>query len=227
MLMERNVVRLAAVAAGLSAVLASDDSPSTAATISETDDFDQTLCNVSGIWHGHPGGPRGKISPISIPVVQSAGGGAFTAMITHHGTINGSIVHYDNLTGTLSANTLDNATAPACTRISWHNKKHTYWCKEPWCAWTPAPAPWVPPPPPPPSPPGLPNVIFIITDDQDVELGSLSSMPILQRELVEQGTTLQNFFVTVPVHYVSSSSKMHMVCARRRVMLAPVRVCFC
>ena len=43
------------------------------------------------------------------------------------------------------------------------------------------------------------DVIFIITDDQDVELGSLSSMPILQRELVQQGTTLANFFVDVPV----------------------------
>ena len=42
-------------------------------------------------------------------------------------------------------------------------------------------------------------MIFIITDDQDVELGSLSSMPILQRELVQQGTTLANFYVDVPV----------------------------
>lgn len=165
-------------------------------------------CNLSGVWHGHPDGPRGSISPIPIPVVQPAGAETFSAMGNKHGTINGSTVQYDGLEGTLSSNTAHNKSAPPCTRISWHNAKRTYWCKEPWCGWTPSPAPWVPPPPPPPPPPGvtLPNIIFIITDDQDVQLGSLSSMPILQRELVQKGTTLQNFFVTVPVRPCTSQT---------------------
>ncbi len=40
-----------------------------------------------------------------------------------------------------------------------------------------------------------PNVILILTDDQDLLLGSLDSMPRLQQLLVEQGTTFTNAYV--------------------------------
>lgn len=52
----------------------------------------------------------------------------------------------------------------------------------------------------PPVPPGadtLPNIILIITDDQDV--GSLAHMPRLQETLVRQGLRFDNAFVTTPV----------------------------
>jgi arylsulfatase A-like enzyme len=49
-------------------------------------------------------------------------------------------------------------------------------------------------------------VVFIITDDQDVELGSLNAMPIVKKELIEQGTMLRNFFVDVPVCCPSRTS---------------------
>jgi len=45
-----------------------------------------------------------------------------------------------------------------------------------------------------PAPP-KPNVILILTDDQDLLLGSLDSMPHLQQLLVDQGTTFTNAFV--------------------------------
>ena len=42
-----------------------------------------------------------------------------------------------------------------------------------------------------------PNVILVLTDDQDLLLGSLDSMPRLQQLLVEHGTTFSNAFVPV------------------------------
>lgn len=41
-----------------------------------------------------------------------------------------------------------------------------------------------------------PNFVFIITDDQDLELGSVEYMPLLQQHLKNQGTFFQNHFVT-------------------------------
>ena len=42
-----------------------------------------------------------------------------------------------------------------------------------------------------------PNIIFILTDDQDAR--SLTKMPIVQRELVEKGTTFENGILATPV----------------------------
>jgi N-acetylglucosamine-6-sulfatase len=42
-----------------------------------------------------------------------------------------------------------------------------------------------------------PNIIFVLTDDQDAE--SLSHMPKVQDQLVEKGTTFENGILTLPV----------------------------
>ncbi|RYC62613.1 hypothetical protein CHU98_g3596 [Xylaria longipes] len=43
-----------------------------------------------------------------------------------------------------------------------------------------------------------PNIVFIITDDQDLHLGSLDYQPVVKREMVEKGTTFsQHYYVTV------------------------------
>jgi len=41
-----------------------------------------------------------------------------------------------------------------------------------------------------------PNIVFIIADDLDVELGTLGYMPHLQELLVAQGMTVDDFFVS-------------------------------
>lgn len=40
-----------------------------------------------------------------------------------------------------------------------------------------------------------PNIVFILTDDQDLQLDSLSYMPILQHQLQNKGTFYENHFV--------------------------------
>ena len=42
-----------------------------------------------------------------------------------------------------------------------------------------------------------PNVVFILTDDQDLHLNSLNYMPFLQNHLLEQGTFYKRHFCTV------------------------------
>ncbi|KAH7411555.1 arylsulfatase [Phaeosphaeria sp. MPI-PUGE-AT-0046c] len=42
-----------------------------------------------------------------------------------------------------------------------------------------------------------PNIVFIMSDDQDRQLGSLDYMPVLQRELVGKGVEFENHFGTV------------------------------
>ncbi|PNY29948.1 Arylsulfatase [Tolypocladium capitatum] len=42
-----------------------------------------------------------------------------------------------------------------------------------------------------------PNIILILTDDQDLHLGSLDYMPSVQRELISEGTSFSNHFTTV------------------------------
>lgn len=42
-----------------------------------------------------------------------------------------------------------------------------------------------------------PNIVFILTDDQDLHLNSLDYMPLLQKHLVQQGTFYQRHFATV------------------------------
>ncbi|KAF7538703.1 hypothetical protein G7054_g2745 [Neopestalotiopsis clavispora] len=42
-----------------------------------------------------------------------------------------------------------------------------------------------------------PNFVFIMTDDQDLHLSSLDHMPLLQKYLVDEGTTFNKHFCTV------------------------------
>lgn len=52
-----------------------------------------------------------------------------------------------------------------------------------------------------------PNIVFILTDDQDLELNSLQYMPLLQKYIVSQGTSYER-------HYCSTA-----ICCPSRVTL--------
>ncbi|KAF3922949.1 Arylsulfatase [Dactylellina cionopaga] len=41
-----------------------------------------------------------------------------------------------------------------------------------------------------------PNIVFILTDDQDIEMNSLDYMPFVQKHLLDKGTLFRNHFVT-------------------------------
>ena len=45
----------------------------------------------------------------------------------------------------------------------------------------------------------MPNIVLLLTDDQDLLLGSLEAMPAAQRLLGDGGTTFTNFFAHTPV----------------------------
>ena len=51
-----------------------------------------------------------------------------------------------------------------------------------------------------------PNIIFFLTDDQDVEMGSLAHMPTVQKELMDAGATFTRMYAHVPVCCPSRSS---------------------
>lgn len=44
-----------------------------------------------------------------------------------------------------------------------------------------------------------PNVVFILTDDQDVHLDSLSYQPLVKRYLIDNGLTFQHHYCTVAI----------------------------
>lgn len=47
-----------------------------------------------------------------------------------------------------------------------------------------------------PQPSKPPNFLFAITDDQDLQLDSVSYTPLIQRHLRDKGTSFRNHFVT-------------------------------
>lgn len=51
-----------------------------------------------------------------------------------------------------------------------------------------------------------PNIVFIMTDDQDRRLGSLDYMPVVQRELVGKGVEFSNHYTTQALCCPSRSS---------------------
>lgn len=51
-----------------------------------------------------------------------------------------------------------------------------------------------------------PNIVFIMTDDQDKRLGSLDYMSVVQRELIAKGTEFSNHYTTQALCCPSRSS---------------------
>lgn len=44
-----------------------------------------------------------------------------------------------------------------------------------------------------------PNIVFILTDDQDIELGSLEYMPLVQKYLINEGTFFKRHYCTTAI----------------------------
>ena len=42
-------------------------------------------------------------------------------------------------------------------------------------------------------------VVYILTDDQDLKLGSMDALPVVKSLMTEQGLNFENAFVTTPV----------------------------
>ena len=43
------------------------------------------------------------------------------------------------------------------------------------------------------------SLVYVLTDDQDVKLGSLDALPVLKSLMTDQGLYFDNAFVTTPV----------------------------
>jgi len=54
----------------------------------------------------------------------------------------------------------------------------------------------------------VPNIILVLTDDQDLLLGSVDLMPATQKRLISEGVSASNHFTTTPVCCPSRSSIM-------------------
>jgi arylsulfatase A-like enzyme len=44
-----------------------------------------------------------------------------------------------------------------------------------------------------------PNIVLVLTDDQDLELDSLEYMPLLQKHIVSEGTLFDRHYCTVAI----------------------------
>ena len=69
---------------------------------------------------------------------------------------------------------------------------------------TQPPTPPLPPLPPPPLPPRVTpgtqkNIVLLLTDDQDLRLGSMVAMPYTAEHIGVAGANLSNFFVGTPI----------------------------
>ena len=51
-----------------------------------------------------------------------------------------------------------------------------------------------------------PNIVFIMTDDQDRRLGSTDFQPVLQRELIAKGTEFTNHYTNTALCCPSRST---------------------
>jgi N-acetylglucosamine-6-sulfatase len=74
------------------------------------------------------------------------------------------------------------------------------------CGLAHAPPAPTPPPPPPPAAKGSPNIIWFLTDDQDVVLGGsfpqvddVGPMPKTKKLMQEQGAMAENWFIHTPI----------------------------
>jgi arylsulfatase A-like enzyme len=54
----------------------------------------------------------------------------------------------------------------------------------------------------------LPNIVYIMTDDQDLELGGLTPMPKTRRLLGDQGATGEAFYISTPICCPSRTSTL-------------------
>eukprot|EP00041_Stephanoeca_diplocostata_P003934 m.39508 g.39508 ORF g.39508 m.39508 type:complete len:609 (-) comp14720_c0_seq1:149-1975(-) len=75
------------------------------------------------------------------------------------------------------------------------------------------PPPPSPPPPTPPPPPPVPagsqkNIVFVLTDDQDLVLGSMQALPNIKRLIGDAGANMTQFRVNTPICCPSRSTML-------------------
>ena len=94
------------------------------------------------------------------------------------------------------------------------------------CASAEEAAPTIPPTPPPPplrkvAPGSQKNIIFLLTDDQDLRLGSMGAMPFTMEHITHAGANISNYFIHTPI---VSFSPLRFPCCCSVLLPAP---CFC